>query len=241
MRLAVGAMGCMLLICGCSGKNRALNGVSPEQLLLQFSFDAGETVSVLDESGNGNDGVVRGAKYEPEGYRGGAFRVGESVGYIEVPSSDAWSFGTNSFSLAFWFKAQSQMPARNRDHFFIGCDEGGGNKNKWGFEYNQGKLMFHMNWPGGWDGQRIAAHPWTPQVGQWCHLAITRSGDTYTIFVDGALASRQNNNMVIPPVQAPLTIGQAENLYVDGVMDEVLIFGRALSEAEVAKLCSLKK
>ena len=51
-------------------------GQIPDQLrrslVLYYSFDADEAGTVKDDSGNGHDGVLRGAKWTPDGYKGGA-------------------------------------------------------------------------------------------------------------------------------------------------------------------------
>ena len=224
-----------VLVTGCSTMSLSRRGAPSEGLLLHYSFDKDGTTNVHDDSGRGNHGTVRGAKYSPEGKVGGAYEVGRAIGCIEVAPNSVWSFGTNDFSVAFWFKAQREMD--NREHFFIGCDEGGGNKNKWGLELGWGSLIFHINTADG-GGQRIASQPWKPDIDQWYHLAVTRNASKYSIYVDGNMVSMQHNQTAIPPVQAPLTIGHAENLYVEGMMDEVMIYGRALSAAEVARIHS---
>jgi hypothetical protein len=66
------------------------------------------------------------------------------------------------------------------------------------------------------------------------HLAITRRGSLYTIFVDGVPGGSATDTRPIPNASAPLTIGQAEGIgYVDGCLDELTIHDRALTEAEL--------
>src|ERR1043166_87807 len=76
--------------------------------------------------------------------------------------------------------------------------------------------------------------PFSPNVGQWYHLAVTRNGNTYIIFVDGIPVGSEVNTVAIPNANAPLTIGQAEELgFMNGRLDEVTIYDRALTQAEL--------
>ena len=74
----------------------------------------------------------------------------------------------------------------------------------------------------------------SPAVGQWYHLAVTRSGSTYTIYINGAASGSATNAYTIPDPNAPLTIGQAENLgFMKGRLDEVTVYNRALAPEEI--------
>ena len=71
---------------------------------------------------------------------------------------------------------------------------------------------------------------------QWYHLAVTRAGDLYTIYVNGVAVGTQTDSNVIPDPGVPLTIGQAEGFYFTGLLDEISIYKRALSAAEIASI-----
>jgi hypothetical protein len=110
-----------------------------------------------------------------------------------------------------------------------------GERSKWAFQMQNGNLDFHINNPRR-ENYRIAASPWSPQTDRYYHLSVTRNGDTYSIYVDGTRFSTDSNPLPIPAAKAPLTIGQAEGLYVEGMVDEVMIFNRALSQDEVKQI-----
>ena len=44
------------------------------------------------------------------------------------------------------------------------------------------------------------------------------------------------NNLAIPAANAPLTIGQAEGFFMQGLMDEISIYDRALTAGEIASI-----
>ena len=65
-------------------------------------------------------------------------------------------------------------------------------------------------------------------------MAVTKSGTTYSIFIDGKLAATETNPNPVPNAYAPLTIGQAEQIgFMNGLLDEVTIYNKAVSQAEL--------
>jgi hypothetical protein len=89
---------------------------------------------------------------------------------------------------------------------------------------------------------------WTPNPGQWYHMAVTRTNtagiaDSYDWYIDGQLfGSGANTNSVNQAIDGgpdlwmgtrnPGTWGQTGNA-LNGGLDEVMIFKRALSQPEI--------
>ena len=192
-----------------------------------------------DYSGHELNGTVVGASLTEDrnGKIGGAYYVGKRLGYIQVPDNDMWSFGLKSFAICLWLKLD--IPPYG-EQVIIGHDEGGGERNKWAFMFGAGSICFHINNPNGVNC-RIASFPWVPQAGKWYHLTVTRDKMLYSIYIDGVCVSTDNNQQPVPAVIAPLTIGQAEKLYIEGALDEVSIFNRALSHDEIWQIYSAAK
>ncbi|MCL5096512.1 MAG: FG-GAP-like repeat-containing protein, partial [Candidatus Omnitrophica bacterium] len=181
-----------------------------------------------DASGS-NPGTLQSyATYAP-GRAGLAFSLNGAGGYVEVPDSPLWAFGSNSFTFELWANFAA---AGNR--VFVASDAGGGSHDKWLFWLNGGKLQFHVNDSTG-DALSIGSASFSPTIGQWYHLALTRSGSNFTFYVDGSSVATNAAVRAIPDVSAPVTIGQAEsNYYFNGLLDEVSVYNRALSAAEIA-------
>ena len=201
-------------------------------LIAYYPFDGDGDPVVRDASGNGRDGAVRGAVYAQEGRKGGAYRVGKRTGYLQIPDDPAWDFGSKPFSLALWVNLDN-LPYG--EQMIVGHDDGGGEQNKWAFEFWNGNLCFHVNTPRS-ESHRIAAIPWRGQVGRWYHLAVTREGNRFRIYVDGTWVSEAKHDLPVPNSQAPLTLGQAEVLFIEGLLDEVMVFDHALSDEEIRRL-----
>ncbi len=191
---------------------------------------------MADIVGGHNGRPVNGAVFST-GEVGLAFDLTKTTkAYVEVPDSDAWAFGTNDFSIELWANFRSWAASGDPwrpESIFVGNDEGGGVLNKWFFALHNGKLIFHVNGP--LIGlQFLVKAPFVPVLNQWYHLAVTRNGNLFSIYVNGTLVGSQSFPVVIPNANAPLTIGQAEGIgYVDGRLDEVTIFNHALGLAEI--------
>jgi hypothetical protein len=187
-----------------------------------------------------NHGLMRnGATFET-GAVDWAFSLDGYDDYVEVPDNDLWTLGTNDFTIDLWacFDGDPGGTIRNPGAIMIGHDNGGGEQNKWTFPLGGGVLHFHVNGPspypvGGYD---LAKYTFSPNPYQWYHLAVTRSGNTFTIYVDGIAVSSETNSVMIPNPTAPLTIGQAEGFFTDGRIDEVEFFNRALSPTEIKSI-----
>jgi hypothetical protein len=80
----------------------------------------------------------------------------------------------------------------------------------------------------------------TPIVsGSWTHVAFTYDGVVTKIYVNGALTDTSTSaNGILATTATTMYIGQggSDNIYYNGVMDEVYLFQRALSAAEIATL-----
>jgi Concanavalin A-like lectin/glucanases superfamily/PEP-CTERM motif len=200
--------------------------------------------TAVDSSGNGHNGTLEnGAGYGP-GKIGEAFALNGANQYVSVPASNDWAFGSGSFTIGLWanFNTIESGGVGSLPNTFIGADDGGGNQDKWVFSYNSsGSLVFHINSPG--SGPIFLSSPdtFTPTLGTWNYYAVTRSGDTFTFYVNGTSLGTVTNSTAVPTViAAPLTIGEAEGAgYFNGSLDEIRIYNNALTASQIAQLASV--
>jgi WD40 repeat protein/tRNA A-37 threonylcarbamoyl transferase component Bud32 len=190
------------------------------------------------DSAGDNHGTLKGGVTFAQGVAGKAFRLDGATRYVEVPRNDQWGFGRRDFSIELW--VQFRALTLGNDGFpsaiFIGCDEviPGTPGHKWHFAYGGGILHFYIQAIPGKRQGNYAKADFSPDLDQWYHLAVTRSRGTFTIYANGVPVGSEKDDIIIPNPDAPLTIGQAENLgFFSGLIDEVAIFNRALSPEEV--------
>jgi DUF1680 family protein len=96
----------------------------------------------------------------------------------------------------------------------------------------------------GVNGEQRLDAPAALAVDKWTHIAITRSGSTATLYIDGE-AVATNPSMTLSPADLGLTTGnwlgrcqfpQRNVSYLNAQLDEFQIFDRALTQAEVRSL-----
>ena len=169
---------------------------------------------------------------------GRALRFNGAPDHVAAADNDLWAFGRKDFTIELWanFGSPGGGGVTQPSHIFIGNDEGPGSVNKWFFALGGGFLNFHINAPA-LGPQFFPLVRFTPELNRWYHLAVTRAGNLYTIYIDGISSGTATNAAAIADAAAPLTIGQAENLgHVRGSLDEVTLYGRALSPAELQSI-----
>jgi hypothetical protein len=196
---------------------------SPEGLISWWTGNS----TANDLLGMHNGFLENGATYAP-GEVNSSFSFNGADQYVAVPNSSSWGFGTNAFSIDLW----ANYSAVGGSSAFLSNDEGGGNTHKWIFWLNGSTLQFHVNMPTG--ATYIGSASFTPNVGRWYHIALTRSGTNFLFYINANLVSSNSSTVVIPTPNAPLTIGQAEGgLSFNGLLDEIQIYNRALSASEI--------
>ncbi len=210
-------------------------------LLAWWKFDDGTGTVAVDSSGNGNDGVFI---QDPEwvaGKFGGALlfdgQGGErvSIGGLDIPSGQ--------MTIACWFKADN-LDTPGQDPRMVSKAFGGGNNDHiWMFSSSRISgnkfLRFRLKTNDGQDTSEIKAG--TFEVGEWIHGAIWWDGTDMKVYKNGAevgtLAKGGTSVALDPAVQGAIgnqPIG-AENRPFDGIIDDVRIYTRALTEAELAQ------
>jgi hypothetical protein len=183
-----------------------------------------------------NDAVFEGTAAYGPGEVGQAFRFDGFSSYLEVPDSPLWDFGTNDFTFELWanFSATNfSLAAGDGSMVLLAHDEESGTRNKWLFGFGGGEIYFYINGAGA-TSHFLAEAPFNPQTNQWYHLGLTREGSVYRLYLNGAPAATETNSSPIPSANAPLTIGQAEDFFMQGLMDEISIYDRALTPGEIA-------
>jgi hypothetical protein len=197
-----------------------------------FWWIADDTTREIVARANGE--LINGADYAP-GVAGSAFSFNGDYQNVTVTDSPAWDFGPCDFTISLWAKANTEFATGP----FIAHNEGPGNLNKWIFWVQPwGGLTFHINAPdmlpeGGLNVVTYDEGSFFMEPDRWYHLAVTKSGSQYYLYLNGRRRAGEEGPLMIPDAITPLTIGQTEDYSFDGLIDEVKIYKRALSYAEV--------
>ena len=210
-----------------------------QSLVLHYTFDD-DSGRVFDHSGFENHGEIIGDVAYTDGVSGRGVRFID--GYIRVPDSESLDITGNEISMLCWYKAGDE---RQKGSFI---SKGAHNmlklNNKW-----QVKLAV-----GGWGrGQSFYnAPPKSDGSGEplwkneWTHFAGIGTDRAIQIFYNGELKHQLSHEGPIGHTDFEWRIGSNSEIpngrTPDGVLDEVMIFARALSPYDIQYLVeSLRK
>ena len=201
-------------------------------MIAHYPFDE----SADDLSGNNHHGSETNSPAYTSGKIGASVLLDGMDDYVTVDDSPDFTLSDQPFTIALW------VNFNELDNFssFIAHDEGSGEFNKWIFARENGNLSFHINGPAPAypnDGLYPIRQPWTPNVNEWYHVALTRSGSDYKAFVNGSLYASGTDSTPIPDPATWLTIGWSENdFYLNGSIDDLRFYGRSVSPDEILAL-----
>ena len=146
---------------------------------------------------------------------------------------------TKEITICAWVKARSW---RNLDIDYIVSKDDFGQGGPHGYLLRcslSGKLNC---WLGTGATEFEAMSPEQLEVGRWYHVAATYDGNKSTVFVDGLERSSLERRGAISPSSYNLRVGRghfAPDRCFDGVIDEVAVFGRALTAKEIQSVWRL--
>jgi hypothetical protein len=210
-----------------------------QALVLYFDFDTepARGGTIPDRSGHGNDGRAVGVQWVRDGHRGGALKFGLTDSYLTVANKDevnpphltmaAWI--NTAYSDAIWRRIFDKGTGQGYDLTMGGDFQG---------KSSRGQVCLE---PG---------KTWAPSGihvtdGQWHHVAGTFDGQDARVYVDGRPAGRPKHWVgELPHTPYDLTIGanrsnpakEEVNQSFNGLMDDVMMFNRALSADEIQAL-----
>jgi hypothetical protein len=145
----------------------------------------------------------------------------DSTSYLTVPDSVDWDFYNGDFTIDFWVYLNSLSSG---SQFFIGQYESASINYQFYFDQTFG--FVHAIEDGGPQHAVMIQNNTTGwSANTWHHVALTRSGNTWRIFLDGTQVVTTNDSGPIGDMTGPLWIGAFGNNtnYLDGYMDELRI------------------
>lgn len=218
--------------------------VKEDDLIIYYSFnkDTLKGDDVVDVSGNKNDGLIKGKLKSVEGKVGEGMEFpGVATDYISVREHH-YVDPIKQISLVAWVKAgqRGMIASWDRSEFFrfaVGDDVGGNNGTTF--------VAFDTCCP--------CCHDWFGKTDvaddKWHHLVATFDGKEKRIYVDGKLdqkeaapakvigAGQSRYGFIgIGSEAGAFNAGVGPTWAYSGILDEFMLFHRALSEKEVEHL-----
>lgn len=218
-------------------------------LAAQWHMDEGTGTVISDLSGNSNTGTISGAAWA--GTDGGgwydrsdvSFSSGDSLvfdrsngDYLEIP--DSVSLDVESVTISLWFK----VIRVDVTQYFVSKWRSSDDNRSYALYLNGSTPQFDTSFNGATSDTLASSLSVTS--GTWYHLAATLGGGEKMLYINGELQDSKPLAGLIFNSSAVLNIG---TIYtglgncVDGAIDEVSIYNRALSSDEIRALSQRRK
>jgi hypothetical protein len=184
-----------------------------------------------------NDGTINGDPQKVVGKVGGALEFDGDGDYIEVSSFDRSKDSEGTVEA--WLKITDVVPGASGAaifQYYVDPD----NRCKFIYDIKHGgKLRFNMKLAGTWVIITDADDP--PSMGTWYHSAVVQDGKTVTVYIDGEAqdsvetegAGEWFDDLGVGTGYIGMSTTGSSWDYFKGIIDEVRIYNRALSQAEV--------
>jgi fibronectin type 3 domain-containing protein len=199
---------------------------------LRFDEQSGSFAG--DATGNGWNGTLNGGTTWVAGKINNAVSFSGSSNYATLPNGVM--AGVTDFTISAWVKLNT---ANNTRIFDFGTGTSG---------YME---LCPKNSSNGYMRYEIVSGGTVQQInttyafptGVWTHVAITQSGSTGTLYINGASVGT-NTGLTLKPANLGTTtlnyIGKSQwnDPYLNGSVDEFQIYGRALSASEIGSLAN---
>ena len=217
---------------GTTTESKVVTGESLRDLSLvgYWKFDEGSGTTAADSSGNGNDGtLVNGPTWIADGKYGGALKFDGVNDYVYVRDSDTLDV-TNNFTIEHWFRPNSSINQWDT----VTKSVGGGNYEPFRINpANQSQLCFQWS---NTSQRNFTCFTVNFVTGAWHHIAVTFVNGNVSLYFNGTYVDSQTALFTsIYASTGYLFIGTRNggSNWVNGTIDEVRIYNRALSAEEI--------
>src|SRR5947199_1201589 len=200
--------------------------VGASDLVAYWKFDEGSGATALDSSGNGNTGNLMNGPLWTAGRVGNALYFDGIDDNVTIPDSTSLDL-SGSFTLSAWVNPASTLTdfrsilVKNYTYYLYAGVSGycGDGSPLGGFEGSSSKTV---------------CQPSPLPINAWTYLALSYNGSTLTLYRDGIPVATSNAAGALSATTGTLQIGASqEGEYFKGLIDEVRIYKRALTDTEI--------
>jgi hypothetical protein len=223
--------GCFLLFGIC------FEGIAEEDLAGHWPLDDGAGETVKDASGNGNDGTIEGKGNWVNGVLGGALELrAQEKEKVKIPSNATLN-ATKGLTLCAWVKLISIYDGEDwkltstvigRAHvYYLTINE-------------KGNLQSYLYGPQPQEWV-VGKSNLNKYIGDWVHVAAVYDGSNHIVYVDGNqdVSAAKKGDIVV--TNDDVYLGWVDyDRYIDGAIDEAMVWTRGLSEKEIKDLVAAK-
>ena len=203
--------------------------LSDESLILYFSFDELDGDTVTDHSQYGNDGTLAGTPELVSGKFGDALKLNGESDWVEVPHAEILTVDENVTVMA-WINAERHKGPN--DQRWQGIVAKGNGPRSYSFYTEFPSECLHLS--AGGSGSVCTGKV---ALNEWQHVAAHVEDGTHRYWLNGETAGEFGGQNPLPGTAdtADVLVGKTHegNREFLGLIDEVRIWNRALSEDEI--------
>jgi len=216
-----------------SSFNAKAVSLTDPSLVGYWNFDEGNGTTAYDLSSKGNNGAISGATWV-DGVKGKALSFDGASNKVTVNYTNLdFEGGYNDFSSGFW-----AIPASGRTASPLSK---GGWKMDGFFWYSDSAsnptvpMFFFLSNAGDRQYTAMSFDPINYMDGKWHHFFQTRKNNLVTLYIDGKVQQATQFGISVLAATRPIYMGYCEfrGEYYKGMLDEVILYSRALSSDEV--------
>src|ERR1700683_626004 len=205
--------------------------VLPSGTVAYYPLDTAAGTQAYDMSANANDGTLTGGPGWITGQIGDALSFNGASQYVTIPSSSSLN-QTGDLTIEAWVNLTNYTNTNE----LVAKTVGSGSTNTTydlRTQASTGDLQFL-----GYDSAlRTVTSTVAVGTGGWHQVAVTKTGGTATLYIDGVVEG-QGSVGATSSNSSDVKLGARDDLnssnFLKGDLDEVRIYGRALSSAEIA-------
>ena len=201
-------------------------------LVGHWTFDEGSGNAVGDSSGMNNHGVIVGDVGWVDGKFGSALMFTQAQSCVRIEHSESLNM-VKEVTIALWTKPEASQP----DWGKLLC------KQKiveypYSLQCDDVDTIFGTVFA----AERFDTEPHLPIFTEWGHLACVYNGEAIVLYKDGEEVARTDAKDKLQQNNLPVTIGSrlASDQSFMGIIDDVKLYNRALSQLEIQSIVTGK-
>ena len=206
-----------------SFRTQPVISISDPNLVAWWKLDEGSGNNVLDWSGHGNHGQLRGGPQWVSGYDGIALELDGSDDYVNFSNPSDLPSGTSARSMCGWGRTDTVSGGWR----WLAAYGSPGTSQAMFIGINGVDL-----YGGGYGDDVFQSNFW--EVGVWHHICLTYDGTTARLYADGINVATETKNWDL--VSSRAHIGRQVNDLIefwDGAVDDVRIYDKVLTQDEI--------
>ncbi len=251
LTLAAVFTACSLIFPSCKNDDNETPSLPTAGLVAYYPFDG----NAQDESEYVNHGTPTSVEYvrNRKNQESKAVYFNGTNAYVLVPHIDAINFGDQNYAISCWVKYGDQVNTVSQDNHVLAKSYTNTN-----YPFTLRVYTQNSSNPGKWqsprkddgscnngtsttNGPSTATGSLRSDDDTWHHFLILRKGKTLTAYMDGAVVSTMEDKTTCSTQNADnLCIGVQkpgfDRTWYTGALDDLRIYNRALSEAEIKLL-----